>query len=303
VLAARAKELDPAQFRLEASTEIKRQIGELVSLQLEYAAADHNLDSKEKEVADLMTAAWRSQQIAAAGGSIELARAQAAERGENFDDLVQEQYRVNMSRLWYQKKVWPRVEVTAAGMRQYYQAHRSTEFTEPGTARFRLIKVDVRKQGARERAQDKIEGARNRIVKAGEPFDDVARQINDDPRLLRTGGDLGAPIQEHAFFSDKVEQAVWATPVGQVTDVIDAGDAFYLAKVEDKKPGRVLPFEDDDVQARIRNTMEREQFMALRRQTQEKLLQDAIVRSDQNMLNIAIDMAMENYPRWAGKAG
>ena len=303
ILAAQARELDAEHFRQLADNEIKKQVFELVSAQLEYAAAERNLDSKEKEIADLMTAQWRTQQIAAAGGSLELARAQAAARGENFDELVQDQYRLNMSRLYYQKKVWPRVDVTVNAMREYYQAHRDREFTEPGTARFRLIKVDVRKQGGREQALDKITGARARVVKAGEPFDEVARQINDDPRLLRTGGDLGAPIAEHAFFSDKVEQAVWATPVGQVTDVIDAGDAFYLAKVEDKKPGHVSPFEDEDVQAKIRNLLETEQFRALRWQTQEKLRQDAILRTDQNMFNIAVDMAMQNYPRWSGKAG
>jgi parvulin-like peptidyl-prolyl isomerase len=208
-----------------------------------------------------------------------------------------------MSRLFYQKKVFPRIEVTAEQIRRYYDEHRDRDFTEHGTARFRLIKIDARNSGGREQARAKILDLRNRITKAGEAFSDVARMVNDDPRLRRTGGDLGAAIQKGAFANEKVEQAVWQTPVGQVTPIVDAGDAFYIALVEEKTPGRVLPFESDEVQSRIRFALENEQFRTMRRQMQEQLMRDAIVRSDQNMLDIAVTMAMENYPRWAHAAG
>jgi parvulin-like peptidyl-prolyl isomerase len=302
ILSKRARQLSRDAFRLAAEEEISRQIRDLVDRQLLYAAAEQNLDAKDKEIADLMTAQWRNQQINEAGGSIELARARATARGEDFDELVQDQYRANMALRFKQKKLFPRIQITAQEMRQYYDSHLASEFTRHGTARFRLIKIDIAKSGGREPALDRIDGARNRIVKAGEPFDVVAHEVNDDPHLLRTGGDLGAAIQQGAFFSDKIEQSVWKTPIGQVTPVIDTGDAFYIAEVEDRKPPEVDPFEDEQVQIRIQNTLESEQLRTLARQIQDQLLKDAIVRATPQMQEIAVEMAMENYARWSGQS-
>ena len=300
VLAARAKELDPARFRLVAGTEITHQMIELRNLELEYAAAERKLDQKDKDLADALTMQWKQRQITSAGGSLELAKRAAAERGENFDDLVQQQYRVMMSRIFYEKKIIPLIAVSAADMRAYYDRNRDREFNDRGVAQFRLIKIDVRKHGGRDAAYQLAGELRNRIVKAGEAFDAIARSVNDDPRLLRSGGEIGK-IQQGAFAIDKVDQAVWATPDGQVTDIIDAGDALYLAHVLEKKPGHILPFEDESVQAKISDALRTERFRALRQQVQEQLVKDAVVRTDPEMMNTAVEMAMQNYPKWAGK--
>ncbi|MEO6435676.1 MAG: peptidylprolyl isomerase [Tepidisphaeraceae bacterium] len=299
ILAARAKELNREQFYKVATKEITLQMVALRNLELEYAAAERNLDEKDKQIADAMTEQWRGRQISAAGGSVELAKRRAAERGEDFDELVHQQYRVAMSRIYYEKKLVPKIQVSASDMREYYDRNRNTVFTERGAARFRLIKIDVKKSGGREPALDKVTGLRNRIVKAGQPFEEIARSVNDDPNWLRSGGDLGAAIEAGAFKIEPVEKAVWVTPVGKVTEIIEAGDAFYIAKVESKTEGKVLPFESEEVQSKIAETLRSEQFRKMRRDVQDQLFKDAMFRSDAQMMNTAIEMAMQNYPRWA----
>ena len=47
------------------------------------------------------------------GGSLEFAKRAAKDRGDDFDDLTQQEYRTNMIRLFYQKRVIPRIAVSA----------------------------------------------------------------------------------------------------------------------------------------------------------------------------------------------
>jgi len=299
-LAAQARGLEPDQFRKVARKEIMEQIMALRRLELEYAAAERNLDQKDKDLADALTMQWKQRQITAAGGSLELAKHAAAERGEDFEDLVKQQYRVMMSRIFYEKKIIPRIQVSAAEMRAFYDRNRDRLFTDRGVAQFRLIKIDVRKHEGRDKAYQLIGELRNRIVKAGEPFEAIARSVNDDPRLLRTGGDVGK-IEQNSFAIEKVDQAVWATPDGQVTPIIDTGDAFFIAQVMEKKVGRVLGFEDEAVQQKITDTLRAEQFRKAREEEQKKLVSEAVVRTDPEMFNSALEMAMQNYPRWSGR--
>ena len=309
VLAARAKELDAQRFKVVADKEIKQQIYALRNLELEYAAAERNLDQRDKDLADLLTQQWRQRQITQAGGSIELARKNAPEiaRRERlnpnatFDELTQDMYRVFMSRVYYEKKIMPRIRVSAAEMRDYYDQYRDQLFSERGSAHFRLIKIDIARAGGRDEAMGKITALRNRITKAGEPFETIARSVNDNPLLLKTGGEI--KVDRGAFAVKAVDDAVWSTPEGQVTPVIDGGDALYIAQVLERKPGHVLPFEDESVQSRIAEDLRARDFREMRRKVQEQLEQDAVIRSDPAMMNTALEMAMQNYPRWRGSGG
>jgi parvulin-like peptidyl-prolyl isomerase len=307
VLAAQAKELNVEQFRGVAQKELRQQMYALRNYELEYAAAERNLDARDKDLADILTLQWRARQITEAGGSEELARRNAPEIARRnrlnpnatFDELVKEMYRVHMSQVFYQKKIMPRVRISAGEMRQYYDLNVNQLFTERGSAQFRLIKIDIKKAGGRDEAMRKISELRNRIVKAGEPFESLARSVNDNPLLLKTGGMV--KVDQGAFAVKHVDDAVWLTPEGDVTPIIDAGDALYIAQVLERKPGRVQPFEEEAVQARITEDLKSRDFREMRRKVQEKLEQDAVIRSDPAMMNTALEMAMQNYKRWAGK--
>ena len=297
ILAARARELPPTQFKMMASKEIHDQIEALMNLELEYANAAKNLDSKDKDYAELLTADWRRHKIAEAV-SEELARKRAEEQGLNFDEVVAEQYRVFLSQIYYQKKLVPRIQVTAEDMRRYYERHVMDEFTQRETVRFRLIKITVKQVGDKELARQKIEALRKRIIDNGEDFASIATTTND-PALLNSGGEM--TIQKGAFGVEKVEQAAWATPVGGVTEIIDTPDAFYIAKVEEKTPGRTAAFDEEQVQQSIRHKLWSEQFQQLRNRELELRRKEAMIRADAEMMMIAVNMALENYPMWAQK--
>lgn len=301
-LAPKAKQLSREQFRGLAMREIDARLKELVHFQLWYAAAERYLDQKDKDMADGLTMQWRQRQISMAGGSEEVARSRIAARGEDFDDLVQQQYRIWMSRIYSEKKLMPQIQVTADDVREYFNRNGAREFSQPDTAQFRLIKIDVAKSSNnRDEARRRITELRNRIVKAGESFEAIARSANDDSRLAASGGALAAPIQRGAFAIEPLEKAVWDTPEGKVTEIVETPNAFYIALVEKKIIGKAASFDDEAVQTQINDRLRGEQFRALQQQVEKTLLENAAVVSTNDMVNTALEMVMQNYPRWAAK--
>lgn len=301
VFAAEAKRRGERDFRKYAAAEIEKQVTLFVEEELAFAAAKKNLDAREQALAQDATMRWRARKITEAGGSIEQARAKAAAEGINFDELVEEQNRLHMIQVYYTKRLLPRAQVRADEMRRYYNQHLGTLFTEHPQAQFRVIKIDAAKTGGAEPAQAKIENLRERAAR-GEDFAELARTVNDDPHLMRQAGDVGW-VQQGAFAIEPLEQAVWSLPEpGRVTPVARVGDAFYIARLEGRKPGRVRPFEEDAVQAQIRKALQGEMLQSLRAREREMLMRDAIVYPYPPLYDVVLEMAMQKYPEWAASA-
>jgi parvulin-like peptidyl-prolyl isomerase len=297
LFAAEARTRDERAFSVFARNEIERQVRSFIGNELEVAAARKNLDTREQELARELATKWRQQQITLAEGSLENARARAAAEGADFEQLVEDRHREILVQLYYQKRLFPRVQVTADDMRRFYQSHVNTMFTTHDEARFRLIRVDVQRTGSRERALEKVQSVRQRALN-GEDFAKLAAEINDDPSLKRSGGDAG-PVQRGAFVLEPVEEAVWRLQPGQVTEPIQIGDSFYLAKLESRKDGRVRPFEDEQVQLEIEKELRKEQINAQRDRRRQELLRDAVIFPDPPHIEPIVAMAMQKYPQWS----
>ena len=301
LLSSQARQMDAASFKALAQREIEKQVGVMIRTELEYAAAVQNLGADEKTFAENLTTAWRQRQITEAGGSLELARRKALADGIDFDEKVHEQYRTYMVQIFYQKKVYPKVQVTAEDMRRYYDQHLKSEFTESGQAQFRLIKISAKNMGGRAEAIDKIKDLHDRAAR-GEDFEKLAGSINHDPGLMKSAGRVGGAdgwVQRGAFAISKVEDAVWTLQPGQVSEAIEIGDSFYIAKLENRKPGRVRSFEEEDVQKQISETLRKAQISARREQMQAKLMADAVIYPYPPVLDAVLEIAMQRYTQWA----
>lgn len=313
-LAARAKEVpDLTRFKQVALAEIQEQVRLLVLDEIVFATAQRNLDKQDQLIAKRMTIFWRDDQIRRNGGSLQLARRAAEQQGVNFDELLDEQSRLWMRRVYFEKKEKPKIQVSADDMRRYYQKHLTDQFTERDQAQFRVIKVGVRQAGSRDAARSKAEDLRTRAAR-GEDFSQLAADFNDDPYLKKTKGDptgnaastgsgQGGWIDRGSFANAKLEEAVWKLQPEQVSELVESNDGYYFAKLERKKGGRQQSFDEDAVQLKIRKTLEAEQFSALRDQAERRLRQNAIVFPDPPNLAPALEMATQMYPQWAAGAG
>jgi hypothetical protein len=300
LFAAEAKTRDEYAFGVFARREIEKQVNVFIATELEVAAARKSLDDKEEMLARDLTTMWRLREISLAGGSLEQARAKAAADGLDFDKMVEDRNREILVQLYYQKKIFPRVQVTAEDIRRYYNTKAKTEFTEQDQAQFRVIRIDGVKTGSTEKALDKINNLRQRAL-SGEDFGKLAASVNDDAALMRAGGDVGS-VQRGAFALEPVEEAVWLLQPGQITEAVKIGDSFYIAKLEVRKDGRVRQFEDEDVQRQIEKKLRAEQIDARRQQQRRLLLQDAVIFPDPPDLSPIVAMAMQKYSQWASAA-
>jgi parvulin-like peptidyl-prolyl isomerase len=303
LLAARAREVDVEQFRALATREIGQRILSAISDELEYAAAQRNLEDRDKQIARAMTEQWRQQQITLAGGSIELARGKFAAEGRSFDLELADQEKANLSRLFFFNRVNPRITVTREEMLRYYERNREAMFTERGMARFRVIRIDPRKIGGPDAAAKALELAHSVRQQAadGADFASLAQAHNSDERYARLNQQL-MPIEKGAFAVAAVEEAAWAMEPNDISPVIDGGDAFYIVQLVAREPERIRPFESAEVQAQIEEALRTEQRGQLREQYIAELSEGAMIRGDPRrdprMMQPAVDIAMQRYPAW-----
>jgi len=296
ILRQKARQMDATRFKAEAAIDIRRRIEELVRVELFYAAAQRTLDPDDKRLADGLTIQWRMQQITRAGGSVELAKRRAREEnGVEFDDLVQEQSRNELTRIYEQKKIVPRIQVSAADIRDYYDRNVTREFSEAERVKFRLLKVDIKKTGSKEEALKKVTDKYKR-AKAGEDFKEIAEKENDE-RMFATAEPLD--MNPSSFSIAKVRDVLGKLQAGEVSEIIEEPGAFYVVKLEERKAGRVRPFEEKKVQDEIRTKLRTEQYRKLREMDFARLMKGAAIRGDEEMAAIALDMAMQRYAQYA----
>jgi parvulin-like peptidyl-prolyl isomerase len=310
LLMAEARKYDQEGFRIIAGDLIVQMVHDMIRDELLFAAAMRSLDARDRQLAERAAVGWRQEQITRAHGSVELARRRALAQGQELEEMVREQYRLFMVQLFRERKILPQVQVTVDQMRRYYDERHETEFTQHAQVRFRVIKVDPRFAGSRTAARDRIEDLHRAAVSGAIEFERLASMHNDDAFAKQNGGDVGGWIWRGNYSVPEVEQAVWETPVGQVTDIIDAGGSFYVAKVEEVQHGHVRPFDEREPPAGKRLTVQEEIYESLAMPQREALLaaiqddwvNEAVVRESPEMLQTALDMAMQNYPRWAATA-
>ena len=296
LLAARAKDLAQQPFRSLASSEINRQVDDMIRAEVAYASADRNTSADDKQTAERITQQWRDRLKTENKGSMEEVRRKFREQGTSYDEAAKEEFRRNLVRVYYTKKLFPRIQVTADDLRRYYDQNKDAMFTQHDTLTFRLIKISPAAMGSDELAQKKVNDLLARANR-GEDFATMAGEINHDPILLRNKG-LTGPIDRGAFRIDDVENALWKLQVGETTPVIRNGKDYYLARLESKTVGRTQSFEENAVQAKMLETLRSDQFAKMRRDMESQLRKDSVVARNESTYATTVEMAMQNYPRW-----
>ncbi len=298
LLSAQARKLGEAQFKELAEQELNKQVRDNINGELLFAAANRLLDQQDKEQGRYIAEQWRQQQITKAGGSIEMARRREATRGRDLEELVRQEYRLALSRLLLRKRVIPKIQVTANEMREYYDRNVEKEYTIRDAVQFEMIQVDPAKVGGRDLAKQKIEEYRARAEDGGDFT--ALTEYSNGPRLRNSAGELSW-IERNAFMLGSVEAAVWKLQPGETTPVIEEGGKFYIAKLVQKRPGRVVPFEDETTQEQIKDRLWQGKFRPEYDKMIEGLKGESIVRTDPAMMQSALEIAMQRYPLWAGK--
>jgi len=133
------------------------------------------------------------------------------------------------------------VPVSEEELRALYD-QQMERFRQPERRAVRHILVELPRgadETAQQAARQRAEQIRARI-QGGEDFAAVAKEVSDDPGSAPQGGDLG--MIERGMMDPAFEQAAFALPQGQLSELVRSAFGLHLLRVEQIVPEGVKPF-------------------------------------------------------------
>ena len=106
-------------------------------------------------------------------------------------------------------------------------------------------------------------------------------------------------IAPHSLVFNEVDNAIWKTPIGQISDVVEDSGAFFLVKVVSRQDAVVRSFADARVQEFIKMRLTDAKVLAEREAAIDKLVQEGIIQDNPDGVEAAVDMAKQDYWKWS----
>jgi len=138
--------------------------------------------------------------------------------------------------------------ISEKDVKEYYEKNPS-KFKQPDTVKLRIITTTDEKK-----AQDILAK-----IKAGEDFGDIAYKMSEDPYRVK-GGDLG--YMHKGMMIPEIEEAASKLKVGEVSDIVKVENAWFIIKLEDKKPEHMLSFEE--IKGELKKELEKNRIQDLK---------------------------------------
>ncbi len=136
-------------------------------------------------------------------------------------------------------KIKGEVQASQQDLQAYYDQHRD-EFRAPEQVNVRQILIKTPLPGSDGKVDQKgVEEAHKKAdaalkqLKAGAKFEDLAKKYSEDPSS-KNGGSVGW-IKRGGFPVPDVDKAAFSLAKGGISDVINAGYAFVILKIDDKQ--------------------------------------------------------------------
>lgn len=183
------------------------------------------------------------------------------EQGEDFGRLLKYYEEYLLKKLFAQKVIYPQIKGSDELLKDYYDKHRD-RYLKPVHYRIRQITVTDEAQ-----ARTILEQLRG-----GADFAWLAKNKSEDS-LAQKGGDRGWISEDKLSF---LSEAVSALKVGENSDVLSEGDAYYIVKLEAKSD---VDYEDfEQIKDVVQKDYIKENYEHLWTDYAKELRQDAEVR-------------------------
>lgn len=118
-----------------------------------------------------------------------------------------------------------------------------------------------------------------RRLREGQSFEAVARDMSINPRSGAEGGMMRPFTRQTIGMPDAFKQVAFELEVGQVSDPVQAENAFHLIKLEERIPPRLVKFEDvkEALREQLADEYVQNQIVLLRRQLAAEVVKTAEV--------------------------
>ena len=146
-------------------------------------------------------------------------------------------------------------QMREAELKEYYEKNPS-KFKQPETMRIRLISTKDEKKSKDIFAK----------LKDGEDFGELAYNLSEDDYRVKSG-DIGYVHKGRML--PQIEEAASKLKIGEMSGPVRADDKWYIIKLEDKKPEKVISFEGTKV--KLKKELETERAKELKKKWMEDL--------------------------------
>jgi len=137
------------------------------------------------------------------------------------------------------QEITDKITVTDAEMKAYYKKNQK-EFIKPEKVKASLIMFAVGKDDPPNKKDSQMAKATAALkrLKAGEGFKAVAKEVSEDKRTKKRGGNTGffSRGKRTKIYGDKFEDAAFSLNKGQLSGVVKGDKGLFIIKLEDKKP-------------------------------------------------------------------
>lgn len=155
----------------------------------------------------------------------------------------------------------------------YYQEHLD-DYAVPARVKWQQIQVSFDGRMTRGDARATITKAQQELQR-GTPFDAVAKKYSDGPAASEGG--YWDWTNTGSLADSKLEDLLFASPVGQVSDILEGKTAYHLVRVTDRQTESRKPF--SEVQDEIQEKLETERQKNLPQDFVRKLFDEAIIET------------------------
>ncbi len=287
-----AAALPPQQYMNKAALLVRREIERELYVAVVYREASKGL-AKEEEEQYLKAADAEIQQMVNLkfGGLHAKFEKYLAERSMTVADLREKTKRRFLVHKFLADRFKPLAEhPKRTDLKKYYDEHLA-DFTTKPRAKMSLIEVSfegsLRKPrgsataaelaAAKEAARSKIARAKQELD-SGVAFAAVAKAYSDGPHSDDGGAwDEIGPDSLRARYRAAADRLFQMQP-GEVSDVLEGSDAFFIVRCDGATPGRRMTFEE--AQPQIAERMLEQRYQEMQDRYVQDLMKKAIVQKD-----------------------
>ena len=195
------------------------------------------------------------------------------------DYMTQEQVSVNYIEL-STKDLLDQAEVSEGELERYYEAKKSS-LTNPEKRKAQHILLTV-KDGNKDEIKKQIDEIAKRL-KDGENFEEVAKEISQDPGSAKSGGDLGmiAPGDMVEAFDKKL----FSMNIDEISEPVLSNFGYHIIKLNEIKPPEIPSL--DESRITLTNELKKEKASDLFLSKADEL-STQVIDAD-NVLELAAD--------------
>lgn len=170
------------------------------------------------------------------------------------------------------------IQLQDSELRAFYESE-IQRFTTAGKRRVSHILFEVPTDASDETRQAKLSLAKHTLSRLdqGEDFEQLAKELSEDPGSAKQGGDLG--IINAGMIPGPFEDTVFALQAGQISDVVETEFGYHIVKVTEVSEEKVRPYESvkAEVEQAYRQHLAGEQFYQMGEQLRELTYQNPSV--------------------------